>query len=393
MGIKSPYAVVSLNYFAYFTAIGAWTPFIAIYLQQAGGTGFAIGLFSAVGPLLSFLTQPLSGLVSDAWGNVRLLYVILLAATAGLAGIFGLLPATTAFFALAVLMGITQGPLSAMLDSMAVQTLGEHSNRIGQARLWGSFSFAAVTLAMGPIFEKNSGAMFPASVFLSVCAMLASLAMPAQTMALRRPDFRLNAVREAVTRPFLFFLGAVFLLQVGLSLTQPFLSLVLLERGANATLVGYAWGITALVEIPFFALTPKLLRRWRPEQLLIAAGAINALRMIAFAFTPNPWLLILIHTLDGVAFPLTTVSVVLLVDNLVEPAFRTTGFTLQSACAHTLPRFLGSISGGRIMDLLGGTGLFLAAAVTTALGCAAVSIWRANSGTQTASSGQLQLPE
>ena len=84
MRLKAPFTIVSLNYFAYFMILAAWQPFIVIYLQQAGWTGFSIGLFSAIGPLLAFLTQPLWGLVSDAWGNVRLLYVILGAATAGL---------------------------------------------------------------------------------------------------------------------------------------------------------------------------------------------------------------------------------------------------------------------------------------------------------------------
>ena len=103
------------------------------------------------------------------------------------------------------------------------------------------------------------------------------------------------------------------------------------RAGASSALVGYAWGGTALVEIPVFAITAKLLRRHRPEQLLITAGLINTLRMFLFAFTPNPWLLVFIHAIEGLAFPLITVGLVLLIDELVKPEFKTTGFTLQAA--------------------------------------------------------------
>ncbi len=376
MHSKKPFRVVCLNYLAYFMIIGSWTPFITIYLQAAGWSGLEIGLFNALGPLAAFLTQPLWGLVSDAWGNVRLLYILLVAATAGTVAFFGLLPVSGLFLALAVLMGIIQGPLTAMLDSMAVQALDRSSDRIGQARLWGSFSFATVALLMGPIFERSHISIFPAFVITSAFAILASLSMPKLSSTEgHKVDFSLRTVRQAVSRPFLFFLGAAFLLQLGNSTSLPFLSLVLVERGASSTIVGYAWSFTALVEIPVFAITRKLLRRYKPEQLVITAGLIQTLRMFLFAITPNPWMLVLIHCIEGLAFPLTTVAFVLLVDELVEPAFKTTGFTLQSAVTYTLPRFLGGIWGGAILDRLGGAGLYVVGAVTALVGTGAMALW------------------
>ena len=242
---------------------------------------------------------------------MRLLYILLVAATAGTVAFFGLLPVSGLFLALAVLMGIIQGPLTAMLDSMAVQALDRSSDRIGQARLWGSFSFATVALLMGPIFERSHISIFPAFVITSAFAILASLSMPKLSSTEgHKVDFSLRTVRQAVSRPFLFFLGAAFLLQLGNSTSLPFLSLVLVERGASSTIVGYAWSFTALVEIPVFAITRKLLRRYKPEQLVITAGLIQTLRMFLFAITPNPD-----AGLDSlhrrVSIPITTVAFVL----------------------------------------------------------------------------------
>ena len=86
-------------------------------------------------------------------------------------------------------------------------------------------------------------------------------------------------------------------------------------------------------------------------------------------------MLVLIHCIEGLAFPLTTVAFVLLVDELVEPAFKTTGFTLQSAVTYTLPRFLGGIWGGAILDRLGGAGLYVVGAVTALVGTGAMALW------------------
>ena len=101
-------------------------------------------------------------------------------------------------------MGLTQGPLTAMLDSMAVQTLQKNSNRIGQARLWGSLSFATLALIMGAIFEKHSTAIFPGFVLASAFAALVGAISPAEGSTLNRPDFRLSSIKHAINRPFLF---------------------------------------------------------------------------------------------------------------------------------------------------------------------------------------------
>ena len=342
---KKSCMLVSINYFAFFMSIAAFSPFITLYLQNAGWSGFQIGLYSAVGPLVTFLTQPFWGLVSDAWGNIRLLYALLLFSTGVITISFRFLPVTAVFPVLPVLLGITQGPLNPMLDSMAIQLLGDDRNNLGRTRLWGSISFAFVSFIMGSLFSRDSSAIFYGYTLTAFFAALMIFQIPAHRLdgGVRRTqvDFRWNSIRRILSQRFITFLGAVFLLQLSHHMALSFLSIVMADRGATSTLVGYAWSFTAIVEIPVFFISTRLLQNYEPEKLLAAAGFITTLRLGLFSVSHDPWLMVFTHAIDGLAFPLIMVSLVLIVDKLVPTELRTTGLTVQSAVSITLPRLLG----------------------------------------------------
>ena len=374
---KRPFILVSINYFAFFMSIGAFSPFITLYLQNAGWSGFQIGLYSAVGPLVTFLTQPLWGLVSDAWGNIRLLYALLLISTGVITVVFKFLPVTAVFLILPVLLGITQGPLNPMLDSMAIQLLGEDRNNLGRTRLWGSISFAFVSFVMGSLFSQDSGAIFYGYALTAVFAALMVFQIPAERLGggVRQVDFRWNSIRRVLSQRFVTFLGAVFLLQLSHHMALSFLSVVMADRGATSTLVGYAWSFTAIVEIPVFFISTRLLQNYEPEKLLAAAGFITTLRLGLFSISRDPWLMVFTHAIDGLAFPLIMVSLVLIVDKLVPTELRTTGLTVQAAVSITLPRLLGGLLGGRIYDNLGGSMVFYISTVLAFVGSIAIIFW------------------
>lgn len=376
---RKPFFLVSINYFAFFLCIGAFSPFITLYLQNAGWSGFQIGIYSAVGPLVTFLTQPLWGLISDAWGNIRLLYALLMLGTGIITIVFGLLPVTAVFLLLPLLLGITQGPLNPMLDSIAIQMLGENRNNLGRTRLWGSISFASISFVMGSLFAKNNSAIFYGYALAAIFATLMIYQVPASSLDVgdqgKEVDFRWSSIRQALSHRFTTFLGAVFLLQLAHHMALSFLSVVMADRGATSTLVGYAWSFTAVVEIPVFFLSTRLLENYEPEKLLAAAGFITTVRLGLFSITHEPWLMVFTHAIDGLAFPLIMVSLVLVVDKLVPAELRTTGLTVQAAVSITLPRLLGSLLGGRIYDKLGGSMVFYVSTILALIGSTAIVFW------------------
>ena len=108
----NPQRAVSISYFLFFASLGSLLPYITLYLDAAGWSGISIGIYAAIGPLVTFLTQPLWGYVGDLWGNLPRLFAILALASALSVFVFAFLPVSSVFFVLAVLVGLFQGPLS-----------------------------------------------------------------------------------------------------------------------------------------------------------------------------------------------------------------------------------------------------------------------------------------
>lgn len=359
-------------------------PYISLYLSESGWSGIQIGIYSAIGPLVTFLTQPLWGYLGDLWGDLPRLSALLALAAGASALSFALLPVSSFFFLLAILIGFFQGPLSPMLDSMSVRVLGKNKNRWGVTRLWGSIGFAVVSLAMGGIFDRSNVMLFVGYALGAALTAVAVLRLPKnlkghakhrnREQSTRRRS-RFTGLSHVLEGPFISFLAAVFLLQLGHNIPNNFLSLVMADRGASSTLVGMAWSTTALVEIPVFIGTIRLLDRFRPERLLIWAGLLTAFRLALFAFSFHPLLMLLVHALKGFTFASILTALVLVVDRLIPEEYHATGFTLNTAFSVTLPQLLGGLLGGQIYDLSGGTGLFLASSFLALLGTIAFIRW------------------
>lgn len=376
-------SAVSLTYGLYFSSVGAFLPFIALYLNEAGWSGAAIGLYIAIGPLVTFLTQPLWGLVGDLWGDLPKLFAVLMLASGVCVGIFALLPVSSWFLLLAVLIGLFQGPLVAMLDSMSVRILGEKRTSWGNNRLWGSLGFAAVSYGVGIVFSSYPWIPFVGYALGAALTALAAFTLPFDKEVSDEKatgvQFKLTDLAQVLKGPFLSFLIATFLIQLGHYTPANLLSLVMADRGAASTIIGLAWSITALIEVPVFLVTTRLLRKHTPEKLLTWAAIINTLRLALFGLTQNPLLMILIHALKGFAFATILVSLVLIVDRLIPKEYHATGFTVHTALAVTLPQLLGGLVGGQIYDLLGGAGLFFISALLSLLGTVAFMFWKARS--------------
>ncbi|MDI9484332.1 MAG: MFS transporter [Bacillota bacterium] len=377
MSNKNGQAAVSASYFLFFASIGAYVPYVSIYLSAGGWSGVQIGIFMAIGPLVTFLTQPLWGYLGDLWGNLPRLCALLVLLAGASALAFAFLPVSPLFFALALLMGLFQGPVSPMLDSMGVRILGQSKNRWGLTRLWGSIGFAAVTLAIGRAFAQNAKMPLVGYAVVSLLTMFAVLRLPFQWKPgqAKLRGFQFSGLANVLRGPFLTFLGAMFLLQLGHFMQSDFLSLVMTDRGASSTIVGLAWSSTALVEIPVFLMTIRLLERYSAERLVIWSGVLTVLRLVLFAFSYNPLLMLLVHGIKGITTAAILVSVVLIVDRLVPEEYHATGFTLNTAFTATLPQFLAGLIGGRIYDAWGGTVLFLISAAAATAGTAAFMLW------------------
>ena len=76
-----------------------------------------------------------------------------------------------------------------------------------------------------------------------------------------------------VPRVPLFLTGFV-VLWAALSATNAFYSIQLVATGGTGAMVGLAWAIGALVEVPIMYSFPRLARRFGAERLLVTGGLV-----------------------------------------------------------------------------------------------------------------------
>jgi PPP family 3-phenylpropionic acid transporter len=109
------------------------------------------------------------------------------------------------------------------------------------------------------------------------------------------------------------------------------------------------------------------LARFGSDRAWYAVGAlVLAVAFAAWAFLDEPVAIALVKLVAGVGFALAYVGSVLIVDDLVPEALRSTGQGLARAVCFGLAPILGSLVGGVVYDVGGPATLFIGCGVAAA---------------------------
>jgi len=150
------------------------------------------------------------------------------------------------------------------------------------------------------------------SMFVAYVPLLVGTAVVTMTIARRGEIRSVTVVRDA--RAFLaaprvaIFLTGSFLVWTSLNGTNSFYSIQVVALGGGTTLVGLAWAIGALVEVPIMFSFPRLAARFGTERLLVLGAIAIVLRAALAALARDPVMLVAIAPIEGLAFACTYVG-------------------------------------------------------------------------------------
>jgi PPP family 3-phenylpropionic acid transporter len=373
---SSPASIVrpAIVYFVLFGSVAAYFPYISVFFQSIGLSLPEIGLLGALSAGVALVAAPIWGAIVDRARDVR-----------GAIAVAGLWAAVAAAWlavtrepilvgvALAFLSVGTAG-LGPMLDSRTIEVVGSDRDRFGRARAWGSLGFMIVALAVGVLIGRTG----PQGLFLVLAPGLLLTSVAAWVLLGRPVDG--GPVRRAMTSSFgaglaglvrdtpllVFFVGSV-LLWTAVSAVHTFLSIHLVQLGADSTVVGLVWTPGALIEVPLMLAFPAIARRIGAERLLVLGGLAFALRAALWALTAEPLLFIAFAPLGGIGYGLFYVGTVTYVSRAVPPTVQATAQGVFSGTAFSIGTIVGSITGGQLAAALTIPGMFgVSAAATTA---------------------------
>jgi PPP family 3-phenylpropionic acid transporter len=358
-------------YLILFGSIGSFFPYIAVYYKSIGLSVESIGLLTALQAAVALAAAPLWGAFVDQLGSVRGPLALAGLATAASATVLGVVR-DPALIALAVVGTAACGSgITPMLDSRTVDMLGADRDRFGRARAWGSVGFIVVSLAVGALIDR----LGPRSLFLVEVPgfALVGLAGWALMGGATRGGRRVIRVTSAEVigllrqgRMALFLAGSI-LLWTAVAAVTTFFSIHLVSLGAPAQVVGLAWALGASVEVPLMFSFDRIVRRVRPEWLVVVGVIAFALRAAGFALSPTGPLVLLAVPLGGVGFAFFYVGTVTYVARSAPPRLQATAQGIYSGTAFSVGTILGSTIGGQLGAAVGLRALFGVCAVGAAL--------------------------
>ena len=367
-----PAIAARLSYLALFAAVGASFPYLGVFYQDRGLDLGQIGLMTALGAAAGLVAAPVWGAMADRFAGSP--FIITVAAVVSAAGAVGLVLVDgigPMVVALAIL-SIAFAGIAPTLDARALETVSSDRDRYGRLRAWGSAAFIVTVFVTGAVIER-AGVASMFTIYVGALLALAVVSIPLRGSRSRITLPRLSGIGVVLRhRPIARFLPAVLLVWSAAMSINWYFSIHLITLGAPGELVGSAWAIGALVEIPIMSAYPWLAARVGGGRLLLIGAAIFALRVIVLAVVTNPVAAAATMALHGAAFALVLVGGVTFVSRHAPEATAATAQGVLSATVYSIAMIIGPGIGSWVAESVGISALFALGIVASVAGVPAL---------------------
>lgn len=352
---------LKIYYFLISFSVGAFQ-FVNLYYVQFGMSTAQIGILFAVGPCVMIFAQPLWGLITDYMDRPKLSLVIMTLGSAVTALFFPLSTEFWHLFLLNVIYFFFQSSIQPVADGTALSIL-EDRRDFGRIRLWGSLGYAIGVASLGKILDiAGLSYMFVIFSMILMVALVTVFLLPVSSGG--RKSFR---VRDAVSllnnRAFILFLCFSFLIHLTVHANNSFFAIHLENLGGSVTLVGIALMVKSILEIPFFALSKKLMERYSFLILLTVVGVVYAVRWLIVGGSENLQILVASQVLLSISFSIQYFVSASYVDSITPVQYRVTGQTFFWGVTFGLGGLTGNILAGWALNFMEIDTMYLVATV------------------------------
>ena len=292
-------------YFAYYAALGAFTPYWSLYLQSQGMGIAAISVLMSLWYATRILAPSTwTMLAARSARPIRWLQVGCVLTVLSFAGF--LLPWKFAgLFAVMCAFCFFYNAVMPQFESITQSHLHGRTDRYGLVRVWGSIGFIVVVAGYGVLIDRVGVARLPWLMLPLFVALLVSAFGNRYAKPPAIPAHGSDAgFRERLRRPeTIAFFVAAFLIQVSFGPYYTFFSIYLGEHGYSPSVQGLLWSIGVLVEIGLLFLSRRIFRRWGARRLLVFSLGITVLRWwITAAWPDSLAIMVLAQTTHAFSF-------------------------------------------------------------------------------------------
>src|SRR5215467_3214067 len=331
--------------------------FLAFYLASAGWSQVDVGIALTVGGITGVIAQLPGGALTDSLRWKRGWAAVGVAAISLSALILAIYPSFLTVIVAEVLFGLSGAIVGPAIAAISLGLTGQQglSVRAGRNFRYSAAGNALTAVLMGTLAIRfNNHAIFLVAALLGIPAVLALAHIRADEIDYvrarnaRTRDNSLDLDRGfnlLKNRNLLVFTGCMMIFQFSNAAVLPILGYNL-GHSNTATSPVFMAGIAVVPQIIVAFLAPWIgywSELWGRKPLLLLAWTAQIVRILLFAITSDPRMMIAIQCLDGITGSIITVLTILIIADVTKGTGR---FNLAQGVFGTLTGFAAAISPG-----------------------------------------------
>ena len=345
-------------YFFYYGATASLFPFLVIYYESLGLSGYQIGFLAGIMPLIALFSAPLWGGLADATQKHKRLLLLAMSTSIVIAFALSNVSAFLYLIPLVVVLAFFIAPIMPIVDNSVMDSLADHKDQYGKLRLWGAIGWGVAAPVVGWLIERSdlSWAFYGYMILMSVGLLVAWKLTVSQAGI--GTKFWVG-LRTLLSNPsWSLFLFTVFVFGIGSSVIHNFLFLYMNDLEASKTLMGLSLMFATISELPILYFSDRLLNRFGATGIVLFSMSLLVMRLLAYSFIRNPLLVLLIQLLHGPTYSAMWVSGVSFAAKNAPHGMGATAQGLFSGVFLGLSAAVGAFIGGFLYENFGPVAMF-----------------------------------
>lgn len=333
-----------------------------VYLKAIGFDSTQIGLWGSVSSIVSMVTLPLWGVISDKTRSTKLTWIISMLVFGlcyALFPLFGGLKTPIPLYLLIILYSIVKQPTHSLQDAWSISVINPFGIQYATIRKWGSFGFAVMSIIFGSIVVDTLGteAIFYITPFFAVLLCIAVWLFKEPAASEKKDEAKKETVKINPLKLFKnYYFATAFIMVIALSiyssLTSAFYAYILEDAGLAAEKFGIISGWGAFVQIGCMLIVTKFCKKIPAPYILIAGGLFGVAENIMYNLAENMTMMLIAGTLWGFMMAINVSVLPGYIHSLVPKEYSATAQTL-SGTAVMLFSIIGSAVGGYLIKGIG----------------------------------------
>lgn len=342
-----------LFYFMFIGSVGAFTPYINVYLEKSIGlSGTQIGLITALSLVVGVCVIPIWGITGDKTRKYNALLKFSIAGTLVMVGMYYQAATYPMIIVCAIGLELIRLGAAPMSDTLTTDYCHKTGNNFGSIRGMGSLGYMLSSMLVGFLADQFGldGPMFATYAVLLVISFSISFGFPKDP---KKEDIREDEKLKKGSfkdllknKNFLFILiFTIFtVVIVDASMNYGGNHLITTLGGVDSS-VSWMTFATVLPEVAFLMIASRVIKKIGFKKFYLIALASMIFRFSVYSLTNNMYIFLIASTVHCLGVTATTVGNLTYIRNSVSPAVLGTAITLLNAAISIGRAFFGYVFG------------------------------------------------